>query len=123
MADARLALRARIPVLTPQNNPHLVHQFLLNHIPEADLTGSNTLSNDDTLSPLIYALVTTPLSSHGWILFKFIQEQQLRVTTNAGVIALEPTSLNLFRFPPFSQFAIDTSRAVAQFWTSLNEME
>ncbi|CAG8589578.1 10912_t:CDS:2 [Acaulospora colombiana] len=123
MIDSQLALRANIPVLTPRNNPHLVQQFLLRHIPEANPTGTNTLSNNDTLSPLIYALVTTPFSSHSWIVFKFMQEQELRVAANVNADAVDSACLNLFNFPPFSQFAVDTSRAVAQFWTSLNEME
>ncbi|PVF93032.1 hypothetical protein CPB86DRAFT_801577 [Serendipita vermifera] len=122
MTDPQLPLRARIPVLTPRNNPGLVHQFLLRQIPTVQPSGTDTLSNDATLSPLIYALLTTPCSSHGWVVFKFMQEQELRVAASPNTSTIDPPLLNMFSFPP-STFTADTSRAVAQFWTNLNQVE
>ncbi|PVF91818.1 hypothetical protein CPB86DRAFT_820180 [Serendipita vermifera] len=99
--------------LYPRNGPHLIHQFFLNYIPNASLVQPNILSDSDALSILCYTLITSPESTHAWVIFKFFHEEALRA--NAGV-DLPPTSQSSpFVFPP-SPLLADISKAVVNFW-------
>ncbi|PVF98999.1 hypothetical protein CPB86DRAFT_796930 [Serendipita vermifera] len=93
-------LRGMVNVLAPRNNPYLIYLFFLNYIPSASLVQPNILSDSDALSILCYMLVTTPKSTHVWILFKFFQEDALRENAgadtqeaNAGPMNNHPMSL------------------------------
>jgi hypothetical protein len=98
-----------------------VYRILLNHIPTAKPNTSNTITNNDVLSPLSYALATTPESSHAWTVFKLVQEEAMRFITGEDSSAI-PTPSS-FTFPP-SPFTAEISKRILELWNALgpNEM-
>ncbi|CAG8751351.1 1542_t:CDS:2, partial [Acaulospora colombiana] len=111
-------LRTFIPVLTPRGNPRLVSQVLQHQIPNANLTTSNFISNNNALSPLIEILATTTPSMHGRAVFQFIQEHEMGAlmdhyrTTFLYHLFLTPSSTDL-----------DIPTIVAAFWLALEPAE
>ncbi|PVF98986.1 hypothetical protein CPB86DRAFT_814297 [Serendipita vermifera] len=101
-------------ILTPRNNPHFIHEFLLRHIPIASPLGPNTLSNNDMRSPLCYTLATTPESTHPWIIFKFVQEDALKASAGVNRCSYSDP----YAFPP-SPFLAESSKTIVGVWKNL----
>jgi hypothetical protein len=95
-----------------------VYQFFLNYIPCAHPLQSYILSNNDTISVLVYILATTPEYSHSWVVFKALQEDMLRPDGGDGMSQAQ----TLLAFPP-PPFLTDISKTVVEFWKVLEPSE
>ncbi|PVF91988.1 hypothetical protein CPB86DRAFT_802397 [Serendipita vermifera] len=105
-------------VNVPSNNPYIVYHFFLNHTPTAEPTQPTyILSNNDALSSLTYAFATNPESSHPWLVFKLVQWESLRASTD---VSLLPTvDLSPFAFPP-DPSTLDISKTIIDLWNTLD---
>ncbi|CAG8693379.1 7339_t:CDS:2, partial [Acaulospora colombiana] len=100
------------------DGPHLLHDFLLDQIPCADLTRPNIMSNNNILSILLYTLDTTPRSMHGWATFKIFQEHTLKRPNNQPEFAVTNYSALSSTYTD-----VDTARTIADSWTALGPAE
>ncbi|PVF90952.1 hypothetical protein CPB86DRAFT_830802, partial [Serendipita vermifera] len=115
-SDAQPTLSNWITV--PCNNPSIIYYLFLNHTPTADLVQPTyILSNSDALSSLTYAFATTPESSHPWLVFKLVQWESLRASTDES---LPPTvDLSPFAFPP-DAYTLHISKTIIDLWNTLD---
>ncbi|PVF98991.1 hypothetical protein CPB86DRAFT_872964 [Serendipita vermifera] len=113
VTERYLTLRGMIPLLTLAAHDTCFHSSIL--------LQPNTLSDSDALSILCYTLVTSPESTHAWIVFKFFHEDALKASAGANVSSIIPTTTfhsTSFTFPS-SSFLADISKNVVEFWKAL----
>ncbi|PVF91822.1 hypothetical protein CPB86DRAFT_791775 [Serendipita vermifera] len=111
-------LRDMVLLLTPRNDPRLIYQFFLNYILSASFLQPNTLSNSDVLSILCYTLITSPESTHAWVVFKVFHEDALKASAGGRVSSTSTLHSTSFTFPS-SSFLADISKNVVEFWKAL----
>ncbi|PVF93015.1 hypothetical protein CPB86DRAFT_829604 [Serendipita vermifera] len=104
--------------IVPSNDPYILYHLFLNHTPTANPTQPTyILSNSDALSSLTYAFTTTPESSHPWLVFKLVQWEPLRASTDVG---FPPTvDLSPYAFPP-DPSTLDISKTIIDIWNTLD---
>lgn len=104
----------------PRYDHRSLYYFFLHYTPSANLAQPNILSDNDALSELCYALVTTPESTHGWVVFKFFHEDILKVRGGADIWTAPQSSSFTF---PSSPLHADISKTVKEFWNTLKPSE